>query len=56
MTGEFLPLSNDSPCRFQHVFNEDAIAGGWVIYQYMGRRTHQFPILDDGAAGHADVK
>ena len=56
MTGEFLPLSNDSPRRVQHILNKYSVAGGGVVDQNMGHRAHQFPILNDGTAGHADVK
>ena len=40
----------------QHIFNEDAIAGGGVVDQHMGHRADEFAVLDDGATGHADVK
>ena len=40
----------------QHIFNEDAIAGGGVVHQYVGDGPHQFSVLDNGAAAHADVK
>ena len=53
MTGEFLPLSNDSLCCFQHIFYKDSVASGWVIHQHMGHRAHQLPILNDRTAAHA---
>ena len=43
-------------CRIQHVFDEDAVAHGGVIYQNVGHCAHQSAVLDDGTAGHADVK
>ena len=43
-------------CGVQHVFNENAVAGGGVIDEDMGNCAHQFAVLDDGTAGHADVK
>ena len=52
-----LPLEGKSlACCGQHVFNEDAVAAGGVVYQHMGHRTYQFSVLDDWAAAHADVK
>jgi len=43
-------------CRFQHIFNENAIPGIRGIHQHVGNGADEFPVLDDGAAGHADVK
>ncbi len=40
----------------QHIFDKDAIAGCWIVNKDMGYSTYQFAVLDDGAAGHADVK
>ena len=40
-------------CRsIQHVFNEDAVSGGRVVHKDMGYRAYQFPVLDNGTAGH----
>ena len=38
---------------FQHFFNLYRKAPGRVTDQYMGHSTHQFTILQDGAAAHA---
>ena len=43
-------------CRIQHVFDKDAIAGGGIVDKDMGDGAHQFSVLNDRAAGHADVK
>ena len=43
-------------CCVQHVFDEDAIAGGGVVDQDMGHGADELAVLDDGTAGHADVK
>ena len=52
-----LPLEGKSlACCGQHVFNEDAVAHGRVVHQHMGHSAHQFAVLNDGTAGHADVK
>ena len=29
-------------CCIQHVFNEDAVAGCWIVHQYMRHRADQF--------------
>ena len=42
--------------RVQHVFNEDAVAHGGIVYEDMGHSANQFPILYNGTAAHADVK
>ena len=42
--------------RVQHIFYKNAISGGWVIYKDVGHRADKFAVLDDGRAGHADVK
>ena len=48
-----LPLEGKSlACCGQHVFNEDAVAAGGVVYQHMGHRTYQFAVLNDGTAAH----
>ena len=39
--------------RIQHIFDEDAISGGRIVNKDMGDGAHQFPILNDGTAGHA---
>ena len=36
----------------QHGLDEDAVAPGGVVDQDVGDGAYQFPILDDGAAGH----
>ena len=43
-------------CRVEHVFNKDAVARCGVIDEDMGNSAHQFAILDNGTAAHADVK
>ena len=43
-------------CSIQHIFDEDPVAGGWIVDQNMGNRAHQFAVLDNGTAAHADVK
>ena len=40
----------------QYTLDKDPIPGGWVIHRHMGYRAHQFAVLDDRTAGHADVK
>ena len=40
----------------QHGFGEDAVATGGVVDQDMGDGAYQVVVLDDGRAGHADVK
>ena len=43
-------------CRcVQHVFDENAIAGGGVVHKNMGDRANELAVLDDGAAGHECV-
>lgn len=39
-------------CRFQHIFNENAVPGIRGIYEDMRHGTHQLPILNNGAAAH----
>ena len=34
----------------QHIFDEDAVAGGGVIYKHMGHGADEFAVLDDGGA------
>ena len=44
-------------CRgVEHIFDEDAITRCGIVHQNMGHRTDELAILNDGAAGHADVK
>ena len=43
-------------CRVQHVFDEDAISGSGIVDEDVGDGADEFAVLDDGAAGHADVK
>ena len=44
-------------CRgVQHVFDEDAIAGGGVVDEDVGDGADEFAVLNDGTAGHTDVK
>ena len=42
--------------RIQHIFDKNAIAGGGVIDQDVGHGAHQFAVLNNRRAGHADVK
>ena len=42
--------------RLQHIFDEDAVALRGVVNQDMGNGADEFAVLDDGTAGHADVK
>ena len=42
--------------RFQHPFDEDTVAVGGVVHEDVGDGADDAAILDDGAAGHADVK
>ena len=44
-------LSKFLACRIQHVFDEDAVATGWVVDQDVGDGADQFSVLDDGGAG-----
>ena len=46
--GQSLPLV----CCVQHIFDEDALATGWIIYKDMGHSAHQFSILNNGTAAH----
>lgn len=43
-------------CRVQHIFDENAVAGGGVVDQYVGHGADKTPVLNNWAAGHADVK
>ena len=48
-----LPLEGKSlACCGQHVFNEDAVAAGGVVYQHMGHRTYQFSVLNNRTSAH----
>ena len=40
----------------QHIFNENAIAGGGVVYQNVGHSPNEPSVLNNGTARHADVK
>ena len=51
-----MPLSNLLSSRIQHIFNENPVPSCRVIHQHVGHRTHQFAVLNNGAAAHADVK
>ena len=51
----FLRIFSLTGC-FQHVFDEDAVAGGGVIDQDVGDGADEVSVLDNGRAGHADVK
>ena len=42
--------------RIQHIFNKDAVAHGGIVHQHVGHSTDEFAVLDNGTAGHADVK
>ena len=56
-SGCHLPLKGKALCcRVQHIFNKYAVAGGGVVDKDMRYSADQLAILDDGAAGHADVK
>ena len=48
MDGFLRPLC----CGVEHVFNEDAVAGSWVVDENVCDCTNQLAILDDGTAGH----
>ena len=44
-------------CRgVEHIFDEDAIAGGRIVNKDMSNGAYQFSVLNDGTAAHADVK
>ena len=43
-------------CRVEHVFDEDAVSRCGVVHENMGHRAHQFAVLYNRRAGHADVK
>ena len=45
-----------SGSRIQHILNEDAVAGGWVIHKNVSDGADQLAVLNDRRAGHADVK
>ena len=51
ITGATAPVLFLFRC-IQHVFNENAISFGRIIYQNIRYRTYQFPILDDWTAAH----
>ena len=39
-------------CCIQHIFDKNTVPHSWIIYQNMGYRTYQFPILNNGTAAH----
>ena len=52
-----LPLKGKAlGCRVQHVFDEDAVAGIRLVDENMGDGADELAVLDNGTAGHADVK
>ena len=56
MTGAEKFLSYFLPCCVQHIFDENAVAGGGVVHKDMSHRADELALLDDGTAAHADVK
>ena len=42
--------------RFQHILYKYPIPSRRIVYKDMSHRTNQIAVLDDGTAGHADVK
>ena len=40
-------------CCIEHIFDEDAVAGGGIVDEHMGHCADQLAVLDDGTAGHA---
>ena len=58
----FSPSVTASPCHLphqrealggiQHVFDENAISGAWIVDKDMGHRTNKFAVLDNQRAGH----
>ena len=42
--------------RIQHVFDEDAVAGGGVVDEDVSDGADELAVLDNGTAAHADVK
>ena len=43
-------------CGFHHILDKDPVALRGVIDQHVGHRAHDFPVLQNRAAAHADVK
>ena len=43
-------------CCIEHIFDKNTISRGGVVNENVGHGANQFAVLDDGAAGHADVK
>ena len=39
-------------CGVQHIFDEDAVAGGRIVHKDMGNSADKLSVLDDGTAGH----
>ena len=44
-----------SPCRVEHILNEDPVPSGGIVHQNVGDCAHQASVLDDGRAGHECV-
>ncbi len=40
----------------QHIFNEDTVAGSWIVHKDMCHRAYQFSVLYNRRAGHECVK
>ena len=53
MTGAEKSLSYFLPCCVQHIFDEDAVAGGGVVHKDVGNSADKLSVLDDGRTGHA---
>ena len=41
-----------SSCSIEHIFNEDAVARGGIVYKDVGDGADQLTILNDGTSGH----
>ena len=56
--GNFVEIHSHTSlcCGIQHIFDEDAVTRRRIIHQHMGHGADELAVLDDGAAGHADVK
>ena len=52
MTGAIRPCHVFLFDRFQHIFDEDSIPGGWVINEHMGHSSYELSVLNDGRAAH----
>ena len=42
--------------RIQHIFNENSVPRGGIIYQNVCYRSYELAVLDDGAARHECVQ